>query len=495
MTSRFALLSLSLFAALLAGCRAGLAPQNGVGYSAPKAAPEDFARPREHRTPQAEAEGPAEARQVSYSSQPEVLPQGAPFDGPVELSELVRYAVSYNPRIQAARYHARALRARVPQAKSLPDPQLMTTIFLEEIQTAAGPQQLALALSQKIPWFGKRTFRGQVAYYDAMAAYARVTATELEVIEQVKLAYFDLYWIQSAIAETRRLEPRLEDLIAIARTRYETNAPGAGLETVLQAEVELAKLKSRLVELEESHRRGQARLAGALHLPSSTRIEATEQVERSPLAHEAEMLVALAETWQPALEARRREIGRDQAAICLAQREYWPDVSLGATWYEIGGAGLSPVANGRDAASLGIGVNLPIYRGRLDAAVREARYKTAASSRRFAAERDRIGVEVSALYAQFRQHDRMLQIVQSDILPRAEQTLQLAPEAYRTGRMAFQQWVDVYRTLLGYRIEPHRHVAARAQAIASLERAVGCSIAELAEGGPLSGFAEPAPLP
>jgi cobalt-zinc-cadmium efflux system outer membrane protein len=478
MTSRFALLSLSLFAALVAGCRSGLPPQNRVGCSAPKAAPEDLARPQEHRTPQAEGEGPAQARQVSYSSQPEVLPQGAPFDGPVELDELVGYALACNPRIQAARYHARALGARVPQAKSLPDPQLMTTVFLEEIQTAAGPQELALALSQKIPWFEKRAFRSQVAYYDAMAAYARVTATELEVIEQVKLAYFDLYWLGSAIAETRRLEPRLEEVMEVARTRYETNAPGAGLETVLQAEVELAKLKSRLVELEEAHRRAQARLAGVLHLPSSTRIEATEQVDRSQLAHQAELLVALAESWQPELEARRREIGRDQASICLAQREYWPDVSLGATWYEIGGAGLSPVANGRDAVSLGLGVNLPIYRGRLDAGVREARYKTAASSRRFASERDRVSAEIAALYAQFREHDRMLGIVQSDILPRAEQTLELATESYRTGRQSFQQLIDVYRTLLSYRTELHRHVAAREQTIASLERAVGCSVAE-----------------
>ena len=495
MTSRFALLSLSLCAALAAGCRSGLAPQHQIGYSAREAALEDSARRQKCLTPPSGAEGPTQARQVSYSSQPEVLPQSAPFDGPVELAELARYAVASNPRIQAARYHARALGARVPQAKSLPDPQLMTTVFLEEIQTAAGPQELALALSQKIPWFGKRAFRGQVAYYDAMAAYARATATELEVIEQVKLAYFDLYWLQGAIAETQRLEPRLEELIEVARTRYETNAPGAGLGTVLQAEVELAKLKGRLVELEEAHRRGQARLAGVLHLPSSTRIEATEPVDRSQLAHQAEMLVALAESWQPELEARRREIRRDQASICLAQREYWPDVSLGATWYEIGSAGLSPVANGRDAVSLGIGVNMPIYRGRLDAAVREARYRTAASSRRFASESDRVGAEIAALYAQFREHDRMLGIIQSDILSRAEQTLELATESYRTGRQGFQQLIDVYRTLLSYRTELHRHVAAREQAIASLERAVGCSIADMAEVVAPSGFDEPAPLP
>ena len=77
----------------------------------------------------------------------------------------------------------------------------------------------------------------------------------------------------------------------------------------------------------------------------------------------------------------------------------------------------------------------------------------------------------------------------------AEEMLELAPEAYSTGRMAFQQWIDVYRTHLSYHIELHQHVAAREQAVASLERAVGCAIADVAEGAPPSGFDGQAPLP
>jgi len=83
----------------------------------------------------------------------------------------------------------------------------VTTVFLEEIQTASGPQEVALSLSQKFPWFGKRALRSQIAYHDAMATYSRVTSTELKVIEQVKRAYFDLYFIQAAVKENRRQTP------------------------------------------------------------------------------------------------------------------------------------------------------------------------------------------------------------------------------------------------------------------------------------------------
>jgi len=417
----------------------------------------------------------AEISQTSYVSQSEDFQPPGGLDGPVDIDTLVEYALANNPEIQAAWYHARALGARVPQAASLPDPRLMTTVFMDSIQTAAGPQDVVMSLSQRFPWFGKLDLRSQAAYHDAMAAYARVTAAELQVTERVKRAYCDLYFLQSAIAETRRLEPRLEDVIEIARTRYETNAQAVGLESVLQAQIELSKLKTRLVGLEEAKARAQAKLVGILHLPLQTPIEAEAELAGTEVSPTVRLLVDLAVSHQPELAATRREICRDESVEALACREYWPDVTLSFNWHEIGASGLSPVATGDDAYSLGVGVNLPLYRKRLDAAVREAQNRRASSARRHAAARDRFQAEVSALYAQFREHDRILAILDSEIVPRAGQTLELSTEAYRTGRVGFQQLIDTYRTLLNYRIDYHQRKAAREQAIASLERAVGCA--------------------
>ncbi len=396
--------------------------------------------------------------------------------GPTALDILIGHAVANNPEIQAARFTAKSLGARVPQAKSLPDPTLMATAFLEEIQTAAGPQEVAMSLSQKFPGFGKRGLRSQVAYHNSMVAYSRAAAIELTVIEQVKRAYFDLYFAQKAISETRQLEKPLEDVIAVARTKYETSAGKVGLESVFQAQIELARLKTDLVKLGEAKRRAQARLAGVMHVPPRTQIEALSSIPRKPMENEVETLVGLAQSCQPALEATGREMARDRAAVDLARQEYWPDVTTSFNWYEMGDSGLSPVSNGRDAFSLGVGVNLPIYRHRLDAAVREAENKLCATARHYDAIRDRYQAEIETLYAQFREHYLTLKILETDILPRAEETLGLTLESYRAGRADFQQLIDVYRTLLRYRVDLHRHLALSQQALASLERAVGCAV-------------------
>jgi len=428
--------------------------------------------------PAAESAGES-AQAVAYRQPAGPVPSVAPpgddrFSGRVPIETAVQYALANNPEIQAARYRARALGARVPQAASLPDPMLMTSIFLESIETAAGPQEVALSLSQKFPWFGKRGLRSQVAYHEAMAAYARVTALELQVMERVKRAYYDVYFLQHAIDVVRTLEPRLADVREIARTKVETSK--AGLESVLRVEVELSGLATRIVELEQTKTDAQVRLATLLHLPPDARIEAVPVAARSEVGRTARLLVDLAEAYQPELQARRREVARDQTSVDLACREYWPDVTVGFNWFEMGSQGLSPVATGDDAYALAVGVNLPIYRGRLDAAVRESRYNTMRSRREYSAALDRVRGDVEALYARFQEHDRILAILGSEIIPRAERTLELSIEAYRLDKLSFQQLIDTYRTLLNYRIDFHKREALREQIVASLERAVGTTV-------------------
>ncbi|MHC4399575.1 MAG: TolC family protein [Planctomycetota bacterium] len=396
------------------------------------------------------------------------------FNGPVPVETLVRHALTNNPQIRAARAQAWSLGARVPQAASMPDPQLTAVAFLDSIQTAAGPQEVMMSLSQKLPWFGKLDLRSRVAHHDALAAHAQTAATELKVAERVKRAYFDVYFLQRAVEVIRSLKPRLKHVIQISETRFENSE--VGWENVLKARTELSKLNVRLIQLNQAQTQAQARLAAAAHLSQSTRIEAEAKLDGSKVAHTAELLVELAESYQPELAARRRQISRDRTSVALACRDYWPDVTVSLNWYEIGSRGLSPVATGDDAFSLGVGVSLPIHRKRLDAAVREARHKTARSRHEYAATLDQIREEIETLYAQFVEHDQVLKILDSEIVPSAEKTLDLSLEAYGLGDLEFQQLIDSYEELLGQQIERYRRESLRRQAIASLERAVGSAV-------------------
>ncbi len=124
--------------------------------------------------------------------------------------------------------------------------------------------------------------------------------------------------------------------------------------------------------------------------------------------------------------------------------------------------------------SIMVGMNVPIYRGKLNAATREARANATQSSSRYTATWDALRANVEVFYAQAIEHDRVLAILNKDILRKAEQTLELSIEAYRVDRIGFQQLIDNYENLLRFRTSYHMRRAQREQAIAQLERAIGC---------------------
>jgi len=401
-----------------------------------------------------------------------------PFGDPVPLERLVAFALAQNPEIQATRYRASALAARVPQATSLGDPQLITTTFLDQIETAAGVQDLIVNVSQKFPWFGKLDLRGQVAQQAALAAHAEVAATELAVVQRVKHAYFELYASQASTNEVKQLQEAINDVVAVVRSQYEAAAAEVGLESVLQAQIELSKLRIRLAEFESNRRQSQARLAQLLHLPPATPLEATHRIDSVDVARTPDLLMRLAETCQPTLNARRREVARDRSAAALASLNDCPDVTVGFSWYAIGSNGISPVRTGDDAYSVGVGINVPIWRKRLDAQQREAECRAAASARRYMAAQDEVFADIHAIWAEFQQQHEVLETLESEILPRAQESLQLSMQAYRVGRIGFAELIDAYRILLEYRVDLHQRQAAREKAIASLERAVGCALSD-----------------
>ncbi|MBW3595712.1 MAG: TolC family protein [Planctomycetes bacterium] len=419
---------------------------------------------------------PSEVRLVAHTTEPLPPPLDAAFGPDAALQDQIEFAGMNNPEIQAASLQARALLARVPQARALDDPTLMNTIFLEPVQTAAGPQDLIMSLQQKLPWFGKRELRGEAAYYDAQAAFARAAAVELNVVEQVKLAYSDLYFLERAIEVNRDLQARLEEIIEITRSRFEVAAQEIGLESVYQAQVELLRLQTALVEFQQEQQRALARLAEALSLPPSVRLDVRPSIDGERLPRSADVLVAMIDRCQPNLEALRRELNRDRASIALAERNYYPDLTLGFNWHAMGPTGLSRVATGEDSFALMVGFNLPVYQQKYDAALQEARFEAARTTQRYEATWDEVRAEVQTLYAQAVEHDRIVQILAQDILPLSRQTFDLSLEAFAVNRIGFQQLIDTYEDLLVFRTDYYRRLARREQALASLERAVGCAI-------------------
>ncbi|QDU74543.1 Cobalt-zinc-cadmium resistance protein CzcC precursor [Bremerella volcania] len=393
------------------------------------------------------------------------------LEGPHPVEEYLQFALNQNPDIQAARKQMEAIAHQVPVAASLEDPKLGMTFYPEQVQTAAGQQEFALTANQKFPWHGKLDARAQLVESQTNMARAQLAAVELATIAKVKRSYYELYFIQQAIAVTEADRKLLGEIRDVANARYK--AGKASQQDLLRAELEISNVENELIRLRQRLKSAQARLARVMHIAPQTKVRALDRVPPEQVPRDLEWLQRQAVAARPELHAQLAALERDQRAVELARLDYMPDVTLGATWIDVASAGISPVANGRDSFLLTAGINLPIYRKRLDSSVRSAEAKAVSTARPYDSLRDATLEEVMDLFAQAQSQQDLLTLFREDILPKARQTLEVSSRAYNTGEVDFLQLIDNWRQLLRYEISYRRLEASLRQTLAELERVVG----------------------
>ncbi len=430
------------------------------------------------------------AEAPSTPPQATVPPVVSPLAGPQPVESYVAYALAQNPDIQAARKRVEAAANRVPQAASLQDPTLGVTAFPAPIQTAAGQQQLSMNASQQFPWFGKLDARAAMAEAEANAARAGLMAAELEVIEQVKRAYFELYYIQQAIRIMQDDKKLLVDLTKIAEVRYRTGA--VSQQDVLRAQVEADNVDSDLIRLHQQQLSSQARLAGWLHVSPDTPLAAVDELPAEQVPRDLDRLYEQAICARPELHAQLATLRRDRGNVELARLAYFPDLTGSVMWNDVADHGLSPVANGQDSVGIGVSATMPIYRKRLDSGIRASEAQATATARQYDSLRDRTAAEVKDLFAQATSQYDLIRLFQDSIIPKADQTLQVSISAYETGRVDFLQLIDNWRELLRFRIMHQRLQSQLRQTLASLDRVVG---GQLSGPAPTDASRRPEQLP
>ncbi|RMG35066.1 MAG: TolC family protein [Planctomycetota bacterium] len=408
----------------------------------------------------------------------------AEFSGEHPLEFYQRVALDRHPEIRAARHRVRAAEYEVVRARQLDDP-MLTESFQpfdrHSVQTAAGRGVNTLAVSQKFPWFGELEQRAAVADRQTQIELARLAKAEQQVREAVALAYHDLWYAQQAMAITEANRGLLQDLLRFAEARYRTGTTSQ--QDVLRAQVEIHRLEDQLIFWRRRRDQARADLARLLHVSPETELAAAEP-ETPPVAAQVDALYRAAIRCRPELRERLQMLAREQEEVRLAELQYYPDVTVGLNWQAIDrNAAISPVANGNDNLAFTVGVNLPIWRERLDAAVRSAEQRLIAAGHAFDAERDTAFQQIKRLHVQARALEEQLQLYAESIIPTARQTLKVSVADYQVAKVDFDQLIDNWADLLRYQLQQAQLRALLGQTLASLERTVGCALAEV-DGAP-----------
>jgi outer membrane protein TolC len=398
------------------------------------------------------------------------------------LRQYVGQALERNPSIQEVLARYRAALQRVPQVTALPDPVFGFSQAIRSVETRVGPQHNGFVLSQAFPWFGKLDLRGKVAVEEAASWYQLYRARQREVISQLKRTFYDLGYIDTAIQINEEERSLLEHYEGLAQTRYAT---GQGLQqAVIKIQAEITRVMDRLEILERQRVTLSANINTLVDRPPHDPVPGVERLSLPRVQLSLEELYALGEKNRQELKAAQALIERSERSIDLAKKNYWPDFVVSAGLVNVGdrgdpaGIAQPPLDNGKNAFSLSVGINIPIWRDKYDAGVQEAAETLVAQRSSYANVLNEMEFSIRDQVIRLETLLEQVDLYENALIPQAEESLRSTEAAYETGQLGVLDLLDSERVLLNVRLVNARYYSDFLLALANLERAVGVKFPE-----------------
>ncbi|MDM8002702.1 MAG: TolC family protein [Bacteroidota bacterium] len=145
---------------------------------------------------------------------------------PDSLLSYLEMAAANNPMVMQKLKEYQASLRKIPQAGSLPDPELSAGIFLMPMELVSGRQYAELKLMQMFPWFGVlRNARDEMSLM-ASARYEEFRNAKLDVFYEVQTTWYELYKVRKEISVAEENIDILNSIEKIALVRFRA-APGS----------------------------------------------------------------------------------------------------------------------------------------------------------------------------------------------------------------------------------------------------------------------------
>jgi outer membrane protein TolC len=164
-------------------------------------------------------------------------------------------------------------------------------------------------------------------------------------------------------------------------------------------------------------------------------------------------------------------------AADLAAKNRWPDFTLGMSYVDTGEAlNPGPPGSGTDPIMATVSINLPIWRSKYDAEEREANLKKAATLDSKAQAQNDLNTQLETALFHYRDAGRKINLYRDTLVPKAEQSLSVARQAFEAGEADFLSLIDAERMLLEFELQYERARVERASRLAEIEKLVGAEV-------------------
>lgn len=393
----------------------------------------------------------------------------------LSLASLIEEAKENNPEILAAKKRWEASLARVPQAKSLDNPNIGLTF--EKIPRGTlklnktEPSDKMLSITQMFPFFGKLSLKGKIALVESQMFAAEYKQKELEVINAVKNAYYDLFMNNKEIELNEQSLTLLKSITKTAEAKYTVGE--ITQEELFKLNLEFAKLSNVTVNLREERKAKETRLNTLINRDPEATLGMPDLTEEASFNQDIKSLYQATLLNQPELIIFSYAIEKNKYAKSLALRSFFPDLMAGLIQRGITSGSIGPW-------DLMLSFSVPFWfwtKQRYE--VKEAIANLAEAEAAYKAMQNRAFAETKDLATKIEISKNKVKLYKTDLMPILEGSIQSSLAGFRSGKSDFMMLLDSLRMLIETKMNYYQALVEYNMNVADLERAVGMDLKEV----------------
>jgi len=375
----------------------------------------------------------------------------------LSINHLVKAVLHRNPSVEAMRQAWQADEQRIAQVSALDDPMLSYSFAPRTRHLEGSDLGQKIQLSQKIPWPGKLSLKGDSARFQARATAEELELTRLNLMEAAAQAFADWYYIHEALRINDINQDLWKEFHAIAELKYSTGR--ASKQDALRAEVEQVMLEHQAIVLQRKQHDIKSRINTLLNrspvedVPPPGTLYAVRKI---PNAQELRQHALAAHPLLKALDAQHRA---SQAQQSLAERDYYPDFNVTAGYNSLW-------EQEEKRFTVGVGINIPLGQGKRDARLGESRARARQVQWQISDKQAEIAGAVQSAYNRVEESRHVLALYRDRLLPLADESLHATKTDYESGKGNFLDLVSAEKNLIQTqlnqvqaRADYHRHLA------------------------------------
>jgi cobalt-zinc-cadmium efflux system outer membrane protein len=380
------------------------------------------------------------------------------------LDELLALALERNPALAGAEGILRQRRGQQIAAGAYPNPSVSGMAgrgAIRDPSTGARITERTVTVEQPLEWTGKRQARQEAADAGVAGAQAALEETRLELLSDVKVAFYQLLFAQRDAELAAQNVGAVEEVLRTVKSRV-----AAGEATsfdTMKTTVELQKAQKEVARAQSALVVAKTRLntltAGAVGKEFSIRGDFQSLQQGLDL----DRLAARAFDMHPTVRRLANLSEQAEHTVRLERESRIPGVSVQGQYHR---------EAGDESVTAGLSIPIPLWyrrQGEIEAAL--------GAQHRAEADRLRVRNEIEQAIVQHGQEVRtaqdQLQVFETGLLKQAEQTLTVARTSFRQGAASLLDVLDAQRVYRQVLLEYAQVRADLSIALARLERSVG----------------------